>query len=78
MHPVDRFTLFATAVGELLAEHAGRVSDVDLDELAELIAQFVFDRERNRGEADTQKLDEWLSRFAMRLSAQHRRETEGN
>jgi hypothetical protein len=39
MHPVDRFTLFATAVDELLTENAGKVTDADRRELAELLTR---------------------------------------
>ena len=69
MHPADRFTLLTVAISGLLAEHAGKISEADLDELADLIAQFVFDRERGRAEASLQKVDEWLSQVEMRLRA---------
>jgi hypothetical protein len=69
MHPADRFSLFATAADELLTENADRVTDSDYRELAELVVPFVLDRGRNRAEANLQRLNEWLSRVALRLSA---------
>ena len=69
MHPADRFALFAMAADELLTENANRIADTDYRELAELIVKFILDRKRDRAEANMQRLDEWLSRFAMRLRA---------
>ena len=69
MHPADRFDCLTLAVSELLAEHAGRISDTDLDELADLIADFVSGRERDQARADLQKIEEWLDRIAFRLRA---------
>jgi hypothetical protein len=69
MHPADRFALFATAVDELLTENAGKVTDADRHELAELIAEFTLDKRRDPAEVDLQMLNEWLSRFATRLRA---------
>jgi hypothetical protein len=69
MHPADRLALFATAVDELLVENAGKVTDADRHELAELIVEFTLDKRRDPTEANLHKFDEWLARFAMRLSA---------
>jgi hypothetical protein len=72
VHPDNHFDLLTRAISELLAEHAGRISDADLDELADSIAEFVVGRERDRAGAgaDLSRLDEWLSQSAMRLDAQ--------
>jgi hypothetical protein len=78
MHPSDRFALFVEVTSALLAEHSGRISDADLDELADVIAQCAWAREGARAGADLQRLDEWLSQFAMRLRARHFHETEGD
>jgi hypothetical protein len=78
MHPADRFALFAMAADKLLTENADKVVDSDYRELAELLVKFILDEKHDRAEANLRKLDEWLSRFAMRLSARHHRETEGD
>jgi hypothetical protein len=71
VHPNNHFDRLTLAISELLAEHAGRISDTELDELADLIAEFVFGRARDRAgaAADLRRLDEWLSQSAMRLDA---------
>jgi hypothetical protein len=73
VHPADRFTLFATAADELLTEHADKVADTDYRELAELIVNFVLDTKHNRAAANLREHDEWLSQFAIRLSARYLR-----
>ena len=67
--PADRFDLLTAALSELLAEHSGRIFDADLDELADLIAQFVFDRGSERAEPSLQRLDDWLDRTKIPLRA---------
>jgi hypothetical protein len=78
MRPADRFALFAAAAYELLTEHADKVVDSDYRELAELLVKYILDTKHDRAEGNLQKLDEWLSRFAARLSARHLRETESD
>jgi hypothetical protein len=67
MHSANRFDQLTIAMSALLAEHAGEMSDADIDELADLIAQSAVINERDGAAANLQNIEERLSQIAARL-----------
>jgi hypothetical protein len=76
MPTIDPVTLLSTAIDELLITNAHRIEGDEIDELIELIVRCVLDTECDQAEANLKRLNEWCSWFALRLSAQHRRDTD--
>ena len=77
MPTIDPVTLLSAAIDELLIKNAHRIEGDEIDELVELIVECVLGLECDQATANLRELNEWLSRFALRLRARHHRDTEG-
>ena len=77
MPTIDPVTLLSEAIDELLIKNAHRIEGDQIDELVELIVECVLGLECDQTTANLRELNEWLSRFALRLRARHHRDTDG-
>jgi hypothetical protein len=76
MPTIDPVTLLSAAIDELLIKNAHRIEGDQIDELVELIVECALGLECDQATANLRGLNEWLSRFALRLRVRHHRDTE--